>query len=197
MTLVVGKSKDRLLVDKWILCQHVPFFDRAFNSNFPEATTSVMELPEDKTHLIQTFILWLYAGAPPDWSPENWKPRFMSLLEMYLLGEKWILEDLQSAMYRLLYKHHEECEDFDACQEGWKLTQDSTIRFVMIARCHALLFRKPPGRNEGGIGTSAIKDRLGSDPEFLKEALLYRHYTFGRHLPDSLHDFQYWVSNYM
>lgn len=63
VTLIVGKKKEKFYVPKGLLESKSRFFKAAFDGPFNEATTQVMEMPEDGPDSVKRFVLWLYTGS--------------------------------------------------------------------------------------------------------------------------------------
>ena len=58
----VGPSKTPFNMHKDLLCSAAPYFKAAFNGNFPEAKSAVLELPEEDVVMFKRFQLWVYTN---------------------------------------------------------------------------------------------------------------------------------------
>ncbi|EPE31869.1 POZ [Glarea lozoyensis ATCC 20868] len=64
-TLYVGKDKTQIRCHKILLGFFSRFFESALYSNFAEAASGEVHLPEDEVQPIQDFVSWLYSGQSP------------------------------------------------------------------------------------------------------------------------------------
>ncbi|KAH7418432.1 hypothetical protein BKA64DRAFT_635557 [Cadophora sp. MPI-SDFR-AT-0126] len=68
-TLIVGPQKSKIAAPRALLAFYSRFFDTAFYDTFAESRTDTIDLPEDDTEEILTFVLWaktgqLYSNVP-------------------------------------------------------------------------------------------------------------------------------------
>ncbi|KAF5010625.1 hypothetical protein FDECE_3227 [Fusarium decemcellulare] len=59
-------------VHRAIVCTQSVFFDRALNSNFKEAASGVVDLPDDDPDVLECFLEFLYTGAYSDGVNNTW-----------------------------------------------------------------------------------------------------------------------------
>ena len=58
----VGPSKTPFNMHRGLLCNAAPYFKAAFNGNFTEAKSAVLELPEEDVVIFKRFQLWVYTN---------------------------------------------------------------------------------------------------------------------------------------
>ncbi|KAL8665869.1 MAG: hypothetical protein Q9168_007613 [Polycauliona sp. 1 TL-2023] len=63
VTVLVGPDRKAYKIHRDLLCDRSSHFRAAFLSQFQEAQTSVIELPEDDETAFKLFILWLYGST--------------------------------------------------------------------------------------------------------------------------------------
>ncbi|KAI8723182.1 BTB domain-containing protein [Fusarium sp. LHS14.1] len=64
-----------------IVCTQSTFFDRALSSNFKEAASRVVELPDDDPDVLERFLEFLYTGAYSDGVNQTWeKPSTVAMM---------------------------------------------------------------------------------------------------------------------
>ncbi|RMJ09221.1 hypothetical protein CDV36_011168 [Fusarium kuroshium] len=64
-----------------IVCTQSKFFDRALSSNFKEAASRVVELPDDDPDVLERFLEFLYTGAYSDDVNQTWgKPSIAAMM---------------------------------------------------------------------------------------------------------------------
>ncbi|TGO22308.1 hypothetical protein BPAE_0173g00080 [Botrytis paeoniae] len=60
--LIVGPEKTVFRVNKSLLCNKIPYFDKMFNGGFKEATDGLASFPEDFPEAFDILIQWIYSG---------------------------------------------------------------------------------------------------------------------------------------
>ncbi|TGO48339.1 hypothetical protein BCON_0243g00110 [Botryotinia convoluta] len=60
--LIVGPEKAVFRVNKSLLCNQIPYFDKMFNGGFKEATDGLASFPEDFPEAFDILIQWIYSG---------------------------------------------------------------------------------------------------------------------------------------
>ncbi|KAK4938666.1 hypothetical protein LTR10_020934 [Elasticomyces elasticus] len=102
ITLVVGKEKQKFYVHKDVLIMDSPFFKKCLSCPMKEASTNVIEFPEDDVLGFERFIIYLYK----DEISEAWvgsKEDVLATMYTWLLGDKFMMPDLQNeAMQRIM-----------------------------------------------------------------------------------------------
>ena len=63
VTLNVGPEAKPFIVHKKLLCDRCEYFSKSSNSDFEEAKTGIMNLPEDDEKAFACFLRWLYTGT--------------------------------------------------------------------------------------------------------------------------------------
>lgn len=63
--MFVGPDRQEFAVHQKLLCDNSEFFKRAFDSNFSEGVTGIMELPEDDPFAMSCLITFLYGNGSP------------------------------------------------------------------------------------------------------------------------------------
>ena len=140
VTLIVGSSKTSFYIDKALLCGYVAFFNKAFNGKFKEAQNSLMELPDENPGTVQNFVRWLHDGLSMDFLALEYDISPEELLELFMLAEKWMLDDLQEEAYQKMDLVFSFIENVEVCRRYWRLARDSRIRFIPLlayAQCLA------------------------------------------------------------
>ncbi|CZT11078.1 uncharacterized protein RAG0_15343 [Rhynchosporium agropyri] len=84
VTIYVGPKRQEFIIIKKLLCQSSDFFDKAFNSNFQEASEGTMHLPDDNS---EAFALFSHISK---------------LADLYILVDKICLADLSDAVMDLI-----------------------------------------------------------------------------------------------
>ena len=165
VSLIVGPSKTTFQVDKSLLCGSVDFFSKAFNSEFKEAQTSQMELPDDKAETVRNFLTWLYSGPSMQNLLRVSGISFGEMLELFILAEKLALNELQQELYEKIKDKALSFKEVEICQEYWQLAKDSRIRFVPLV----MYARNLRGRSED---LTTLQQTIGNDTDFLQDVAL-------------------------
>ncbi|KAI9716702.1 MAG: hypothetical protein M1812_005240 [Candelaria pacifica] len=92
----VGPQKQSFDVHEELLCHVSPFFQAALEGHFKEATTQVVELPEDSPDTFQYFIQWLYRLDLSHEAHDGGNPRFTQLHRLYVLADKLQIKALKN-----------------------------------------------------------------------------------------------------
>ena len=101
VTLFVGPERAQFLVHKDVICQVSDFFTKAFNSEFSEAKTASMDLPEEDPNLFEVFVRWLYHPLIEDAKethPDAEKKSHTLLVRLYLLADKYSIVTLKRSI---------------------------------------------------------------------------------------------------
>lgn len=112
---------------KGLLCYHSTFFKSALNGNFKEASTGIIDLPEDDFQVFERFNIWLYTRRLYDKEDRrNTRPGSHLLIKLYLFADCRGIEGLRNAVIDLLdWKDGPSPEDlkliYDSTPEGCKL----------------------------------------------------------------------------
>lgn len=98
MTVGTAASTKTWHLPKELLTNSSPFFAAALDGSFAEATSKVVQLPEDNTDAFALFIRWLYVGeiaaiersASHDHDQDHLciAATFQTLLQAWMLGDK-------------------------------------------------------------------------------------------------------------
>lgn len=106
VTILVGKDKTPFQVHHDQLCEASAFFKAAFEGQFRESSEKTMDLPEEDEHLFDLFVQWLYRGhyeIPPK-GTEAPGERFMELVKLYVLADRYDVVDLRSLLITKLFE---------------------------------------------------------------------------------------------
>ncbi|KAH6958091.1 BTB/POZ protein [Fusarium avenaceum] len=80
MTIICGGREFK--AHRAVVCTQSSFFDKAMCSNFKEATSRVVELPEDDPDVVERFLEFLYTGTYSDGVNSTWgKPSTAAMLD--------------------------------------------------------------------------------------------------------------------
>ncbi|KAM0239509.1 hypothetical protein ACHAP5_008299 [Fusarium lateritium] len=80
MTIICGGREFK--AHRAVVCTQSSFFDKAMTSNFKEATSRVVELPEDDPDVVEHFLEFLYTGTYSDGVNSTWgKPSSAAMLD--------------------------------------------------------------------------------------------------------------------
>ncbi|KAM0442732.1 hypothetical protein ACHAQK_003787 [Fusarium lateritium] len=80
MTIICGGREFK--AHRAVVCTQSSFFDKAMSSNFKEATSRVVELPEDDPDVVEHFLEFLYTGTYSDGVNSTWgKPSNAAMLD--------------------------------------------------------------------------------------------------------------------
>ena len=114
-----------------------------------------MSLPDDNPVIMRRFVFWVYSdslstAALPLWTIDD-------CIQLYALGEKWLLEELRSACYKGIITADwiaKPCsDDADSYYRTWKLAKHSKVRFIFACKFMELI----DSGNEEGIETMRRK----------------------------------------
>lgn len=120
VTIRVGSRKTIWRLHENLLSSTSEFFRAAFNGGFMEASSDVLDLPEDDPQAFELFVRWLYARAmnPPETTttpntsvnsrvttppffnqlfPSTTPPPIQDLLRLYVLASKLMIEELENS----------------------------------------------------------------------------------------------------
>ena len=137
-TLIIGVEQERLMIHTSVLCAGSDFFKAAFDSSFKEGLTSTMTLPEEEPRIVKFIVWWMYRRYDKLF-PAGVRWPIEDLLQIPLLAEKWIIDELKQACYRLIEDHVSELEDLEDCHRVWETVLDSDMRYLVIGRYIQLL----------------------------------------------------------
>lgn len=169
VTLVVGKNRQDVHVDKAILCKRSEHFRKMFSGQFKESSTLRVKLLEKEPQTIQFFVLRLYAGADTFKFPERRLINAREALNLHLLAQEWLILDLQTATFNRIRRGLPELANADRCVSLWYIVGDATIRFAVLTRYLQLMDEHVP-RND----IESLSNSYHDDPQFLKDALVCR-----------------------
>ncbi|MCJ1381404.1 hypothetical protein MMC17_004514 [Xylographa soralifera] len=100
VVLVVGPKRKRFSAHKDLLCYIVPYFEKAFNGAFAEATDGTIYFAEADPAARELFIGWLYRGRPSLTLAGN---DFAPFLRLCVLADMWCLPDLQNSIIDIIF----------------------------------------------------------------------------------------------
>jgi BTB/POZ domain len=66
ITVLVGPKKTSSVACRELICESSPFFEKALNGDFKEASNNEMELPEINAKIFDHFLQWLYTKSFDD-----------------------------------------------------------------------------------------------------------------------------------
>lgn len=144
VTLLVGPDKTPIVALEDYLCT-VKFFEAALRGGFKEASTGVIELPEEDPAVVADFLGWLIRGFEND--PENdgfncaWTniTGIGYIVNLVSLALKWNLPELADQCYHLIFRQIETKFDEDWGSEvlyrGYRSLREYPARFLLIHAC--------------------------------------------------------------
>ncbi|MCJ1398012.1 hypothetical protein MMC11_001209 [Xylographa trunciseda] len=100
VVILVGPNRKRFSAHKDLLYCLAPYFEKAFNGPFMEATNGTILLEDDDPAAIEFFICWLYRGAS---ALEPVDDDFAPLLRLYVLADMWDLPVLQNSIIDMIF----------------------------------------------------------------------------------------------
>ena len=156
-------------MDKFTICQHVPFFYAAFAGDFKEAKDLAMNLPDDEPGIFKVLLLWLYDGRSTTSLPTSITINYTARSKLFLLAEKLLIEPLEELVLRDLWSSKPERPTALVYHRQWLLTRNSRIRFIPLVRFSRLLHWEARQRT----GFEWFASKMDIDHEFLKEALVH------------------------
>jgi hypothetical protein len=107
--IYVGAERRKWTIHKKLICTRVPYFEKAFQGSFQEATDQSICLTEEDPAGFEVFLSWLYTGSlagvmpenvkvneerlrnNPDCDPEN--ATTIKLVEFFIQADKFLLPD--------------------------------------------------------------------------------------------------------
>ncbi|KAI9737423.1 MAG: hypothetical protein M1834_009577 [Cirrosporium novae-zelandiae] len=109
----LGTDRQRYVLHKKVLCSKSDFFRAAFRGPSKEATENKMTLPEESPKAFRMFVSWLYTNSVPvswfssesasaDHIKSATKSDVETVLELYLMGQKWLIPTLQDKAIDIL-----------------------------------------------------------------------------------------------
>ncbi|KAL6716049.1 hypothetical protein ACLMJK_007011 [Lecanora helva] len=102
VTVKVGEERRVFLVHKNLLSNAANYFKAAFNGNFAEAQSQVLEMPEDGPEQFRWFVRWLYTDRVLQEGETLSESQFSILIPLYTFGEGRGIPDLQNEVIDVL-----------------------------------------------------------------------------------------------
>ena len=103
VTLIVGESQTVFQLHEKELFEVSTFFEAAFNSKFKESSERTMTLPEDDVETFEEFAEWLYRRSYAISPASLPGPRFMALLKLFVLADKYQVTDLKNIVTEKMF----------------------------------------------------------------------------------------------
>lgn len=107
--IYVGSGKEHFRVHKGLLCKKIPYFDKMFNGEFQEASTSTAVFPEDSRDSFDLLLGWIYSGKLRPLTHKKMEdgnqPTSWNVPDLYILAEKFCLLDLQDYVMDIYIKY--------------------------------------------------------------------------------------------
>lgn len=167
VTLYVGPKEIPYVVDKYKLSNSCDFFKKCLQGFWKEGRESAITLPDEKPEVFDSFLSWLYNGGTMTSSIESHS--FLSYLQLYTLGDKWLGENLKRASWKGLCDTHLKLDSYSALPSYWEAVQDSVIRFFVCGKYIELsqkAYEVQPGRTFAPV--------IRQSAEFLYDVILCR-----------------------
>ena len=98
----VGPNRSLFRFHKKILCNAALYFEAAFKGGFVEAKDQALLLPDESPVMFKLFELWVYTGNFLAKDESEADISWLSLLDLYIFGEKCGVPDLQNAAIDVL-----------------------------------------------------------------------------------------------
>jgi len=133
--IYVGAEKQQYSIHKKLICSVSPFFDRAFNGPFVEATPSSIHLDEDSPEIFSSFFEYLYTDHFIN------RGNVQQLIDLYIFADKCQVEKLKNVTMDKIQdtlRHHKEAIPIDAMLHIFENTFDSSTA-PLRSFCAALL----------------------------------------------------------
>lgn len=177
VTIYVGKERTKFSLHRQLLCSKVPYFDKAFNGGFAEASKQEMHLPEDSAKAFVMFTAWLY-GLGERWTIEEFAHDDMNtLIELYLFSDAKCCDDLKDFTMDII--QDATAQDHLKIQHIEKILAETTISDTMPIRMfcmahinHQLHYKLDDPRPR--LSIADISDIFTRFPESLKDMLYWQ-----------------------
>lgn len=174
-----------------LLCKYSKFFRAALESDFQEAHTKTIELPEDDEATIELFVHWLYGQTPfnrPSLAISEENPAaLLRYLKLYVFGSKMIIPRLQNDVTTALHNFYKTPFHKAPCMEAvlylYQNTTENSRTRDFIAETTARYLKRPL---EAEKMPSAWADALKQSPELGRD-IIGRLFNWSEHLfqPDA------------
>lgn len=128
--VIVGPDEAEFTVHEELLTYHSAFFRAALTGRFKEAGKKKVTLEEDKPHIFEFFVHWLYHDRFPDttdcedlinqWEEdddEGGAARLSNMIHLYTFCDKYQIPTLKQVLFRHLFDHIEK-SNLDLPQPG-------------------------------------------------------------------------------
>lgn len=100
-TLLAGPHSVSFLVHRNLLVSHSSFFKAALTSEFEEANTNIICLPEQDPEIVGLFVQWCYTGDPHYSRFAGHK--LIQLIQLYEFADKYMIPRLHNDLIWVLF----------------------------------------------------------------------------------------------
>jgi hypothetical protein len=93
VTVFVGAKEKKYVLHKMLVCREAPYFDKAFNGSFEEASSQHCSLPHDMPSAFELFVSYIYANRFPDdvLAVTGVLPVHGPIMAFYVLADKLLM----------------------------------------------------------------------------------------------------------
>ncbi|KAI9849135.1 MAG: hypothetical protein M1837_005365 [Sclerophora amabilis] len=178
----VGSLKRCWHLHKSLLCHCSPFFEKAFQGNFKEASEGFMELPDDDGAAFALFVQWLYQGSiegtPDGTKADQWKYA-QRYFELYVLADKLMIPALKNMAidhYRRTCRKSQQGPGPSHLTAIYTRTEQSSPFRRLACELTARVFMRP-GTCRGAV---IYRPVIEAEPDFAVDMLDYIREHMGR-----------------
>jgi hypothetical protein len=125
VTIFVGAEEKKYVLHKLLVCKEAPYFDKAFNGSFEEASKEECSLPDEEPVAFELFVSYIYTSHFPDdvKAVTGVVPVYGPITKFYVLADKLLMSNTaKTASLDALIKAR--------ATSGLRL-DETTIKFVL------------------------------------------------------------------
>ncbi|KAI7510062.1 hypothetical protein KC347_g4680 [Hortaea werneckii] len=153
--IYVGPENTHWALHEKLLCHRSPYFRNVFWTNTPtnkgNRQNPTFGLPDDDDIPFRHFVGWLYSDHVP---PPREEKDLTTLIDLYLMGEKWSIPRLQVSVLETIREFYHETSSWPSLRRVQYVyansAPDSALRQLLVSCVAQMLVLAPPDGGEAG-----------------------------------------------